>query len=355
MNFKKRILVAPLNWGLGHATRCIPIIQALIDFKFEPIIASDGASLDLLKKEFPLITCIALPSYHIQYSKYGFMLKWKFVMNIPKLLKAIKKERHQVQKLIKDYSIDGVISDNRFGVYSINKDIPSVYITHQINVFSGITTFITTKLHQRIIEKHDECWIPDYEQTPNLSGKLSYIKNTKLHLKYIGPLSRFRKAESESKYHVMLLLSGPEPQRQILEEKLIHAFKTYNGNLILIQGKIEKQQTTIQKGNILVYNFMNSHKLEKTIQCSDVIISRSGYTTIMDLAALGKKAFFIPTPGQNEQYILAKTLEASQITPYCEQDAFNLKAFEKIKDYKGFRPLQYKPDFKKLFGLFEGE
>jgi uncharacterized protein (TIGR00661 family) len=353
MNFKKRILVAPLNWGLGHATRCIPIIQALIDYKFEPIIASDGVSLDLLKKEFPLITCIALPPYHIQYSKYGVLLKWQIAMNIPKILTAIKKERHQVQKIIKDYSIDGVISDNRFGVYSINKAIPSVYITHQINVFSGITTFITTKLHHRIIKKHDECWIPDYEQTPNLSGKLSHIKNSKLPLKYIGPLSRFKKTESKSKYHVMLLLSGPEPQRQILEEKLIHAFKSYKGNLILVRGKIEKQQTCLQKGNIIVYNFMNSHELEKTIQSSDVIVSRSGYTTIMDLAMLGKKAFFIPTPGQNEQYILAKTLEASQVAPYCKQDAFNLQEFEKIKDYKGFRGQQHKPNFEKLFALFE--
>ena len=355
MNFKKRILVAPLNWGLGHATRCIPIIQALIDHKFDPIIASDGASLDLLKKEFPLLICIELPSYHIQYSKYGFLLKWQLAMNIPKLLKAIKEERHQVQKLIKEYAIDGIISDNRFGVYSINKAIPSSYITHQINVFSGITTFISTKLHQGIIKKHDECWIPDYENTPNLSGKLSHVKNPKLHLKYIGPLSRFKKAEGESKYNIMLLLSGPEPQRQILEEKLIHEFKDYKRNIILVQGKIEKQQTTVQKGNILVYNFMNSHELEKTMQCSDVIVSRSGYTTIMDLAALGKKAFFIPTPGQNEQYILAKTIEASQIAPYCKQNAFNLKEFEKIKDYKGFLALQDKPDFKKLFSLFERE
>lgn len=355
MNLKKRILVAPLNWGLGHATRCIPIIKALIEHKFIPIIASDGASLDLLKKEFPILTFIELPSCHIQYSKYGFMLKLQLAMSIPKALKAIKEERYQVQNIIKEYAIDGIISDNRFGVYSLNKNIPSVYITHQINVFSGISTFITTKLHQRIIKKHHECWIPDYEHSPNLSGKLGHIKNSKLHLNYIGPLSRFNKTESGSQYNVMLLLTGPEPQRQILEEKLIQEFSSYKGNVVLVQGKIEKLQTTHQKGNIVVHNFMNSCELEKTIQCSDVIVSRSGYTTIMDLAALGKKAFFIPTPGQNEQYILAKTIEASQIAPYCKQHDFNLKEFQKIKDYKGFLALQDKPDFKKLFSLFERE
>jgi uncharacterized protein (TIGR00661 family) len=355
MNFKKRILVAPLNWGLGHATRCIPIIQALIQHKFEPIIASDGTSLDLLKKEFPLLTFIELPSYNIKYSKYGFLLKWQFVKNIPKLLKTIKEERNLVQKVLQEYNIDGIISDNRFGVYSLNRNIPSVYITHQIKVFSGSTTFISTRLHQHIIKKYDECWIPDYENSPNLSGKLSHIENSKLNLTYIGPLSRFRKRVCETKYDILLLLSGPEPQRRILEEKLLQEFKDHKGRIILVQGIIEKQQTHTQIGNIVVYNFMNSKELETIIQSSDVIISRSGYTTIMDLATLEKKAFFIPTPGQNEQYILAKILETLHIAPFCKQNAFNLKVLEKIGAYKGFQSFNNNPDYKKLFGLFERE
>ena len=221
MNCKMRILIAPLNWGLGHATRCIPIIDALIDHNYEPIIASDGAALVLLKKEFPTLICLELPSYDIQYSKYGFLMKWQLFKSIPKLLNAIKKEKKAVQNIIKIYHIKGVISDNRFGVYSTNPHISSVYITHQLHVFSGITTWLTSKLHQKIINKHQECWVPDFEYQPNLTGNLGHIENGKLKLKYLGPLSRFTKSKSSSLYSLMVLLSGPEPQRTFLEEIIL--------------------------------------------------------------------------------------------------------------------------------------
>ncbi|MEO8934565.1 MAG: glycosyltransferase, partial [Xanthomarina sp.] len=152
----KQILVAPLNWGLGHATRCIPIINALIENNFIPIIASDGMALEILKKEFPDLKFISLPAYNISYSKNKYALKLKLLLQVPKLLHAIREENKLVRELIKTHQIDGIISDNRFGVY--NKTVPSVFITHQLRVLSGSTTWFSSKLHEKFIKNFNECW-----------------------------------------------------------------------------------------------------------------------------------------------------------------------------------------------------
>ncbi|WP_445956765.1 glycosyltransferase [Yeosuana sp.] len=352
---KKKILVAPLNWGLGHATRCIPIIHALMEHHYEPIIASDGAALDLLKKEFPTLIALELPSYHIQYTKHGFLLKWQFFKNSPKLFKAIKSEKKVVQNIIETYNITGVISDNRFGVFSINRHIPSVYITHQLNVYSGITTWLSTKMHQHIIKKHDECWVPDFENSPNLSGQLGHIQNHNLNLKYLGILSRFEKSTSSKIFDILVILSGPEPQRTLLEHKILLELKAFKKNIILVQGKVENTQIISKNNNLTIYNYMQSEALEKAIQNSHLIISRSGYTTIMDLAKLGGKVFFIPTPGQHEQIYLAKRLEKLNIAPYCKQGDFNMEKLNTINLYQGFKAYNNTVDFKSLFSLFQSK
>jgi uncharacterized protein (TIGR00661 family) len=153
----------------------------------------------------------------------------------------------------------------------------------------------------------------------------------------------------------MVLLSGPEPQRTILEEKVLHELKDYKGNTIVIQGLVQSSQKVSRKNNLTIYNFMQSTELEKAIQSSDVIISRSGYTTIMDLAKLKKKAFFIPTPGQNEQLYLAKRLEKLNIVPYCKQKDFSVEKLKELNDYKGFNTPENYMNFSDLFSLFERE
>jgi len=353
MTLKKRILVAPLNWGLGHATRSIPVIKALIELGFEPLIASDGIALSLLKKEFPYLDSIELPSYHITYAKKGKFFKLNLLKNSPKMLKAIMAEKKVLKSIIETYHIDGVISDNRLGMYS--KKVPSVFITHQLKVLSGNTTWLSTKLHQKIIKRFDECWVPDHQDEPNLSGSLGHIKNHEIQTKYIGPLSRFKKIETEIKYDVMVLLSGPEPQRTILEEKLFKEFKYYNGPVLFVKGIVEKEQKSTVEGNLIIYNYMTSELLEKALNESKLIVSRSGYTTIMDLAKLNKKAFFIPTPGQFEQEYLAKRLTNLEITASCSQDDFKLKNLNDIEHYTGLSSYDYEVNFKKLFSLFQGK
>ena len=345
------ILVAPLNWGLGHATRCIPIIKALLEHNYKPIIASDGNALAMLKIEFPDLEILELPSYQIEYAKNGKNLKWKLLKNSLKTIKAIQQEKKLVTSWIKKHNIDGIISDNRFGVFS-NK-IPSVYLTHQLNVLSGNTTWITSKLHQNIIKKYTECWVPDIETTPNLTGELGHLEKTNLNIKYIGPLSRFHKKETDKKFDLMIILSGPEPQRGILEAKLKIEILRYSGKIIFIKGVVEKNQIKEQIGNVVYYNFMNSIELEHAFNESEKVLCRSGYTTVMDLVQLEKKAFFIPTPGQYEQEFLAEKLMKDGLAPYAIQEDFSIEDIQETQHYKGFTKLNSAINWHNLFTFFE--
>ena len=180
-----RILIAPLNWGIGHATRCIPIIKQLQENGFTPIIASDGAALKLLQKVFPDVISYELPSYQVAYAKNSSFFLLKLLSQLPKFIRIYKQEKQRIDKLVITEKIDVLISDNRFGVF--HKQIPSIYLTHQLRIKSGITTFLTSKIHQRIINKHIECWVPDIAEYPNLSGELSHnIKWNNRSIMYIA-------------------------------------------------------------------------------------------------------------------------------------------------------------------------
>ena len=328
--FVKKIIVAPLNWGLGHATRCVPIIHFLLENNFVPILASDGKALTFLQKEFPSLETIELPSYNISYTKN---LKTGLFFQIPKIVKAIKVEKNLIADFIKvNKDVVGIISDNRFGVR--NAKIPSVYITHQITVLSGIFTWFTSKTHQKIIKKFDECWIPDSVENA-LSGRLSQLKNQDLKLKFIGVLSRFKKEDLPVKNDVLIVLSGIESQRKKLEEKMLEIFQNNSQKVVLVQGKIEKQQSVKTQKGIKIYNYLLSSELEKEINESEIIICRSGYSSIMDLAVLEKKVFFIPTKHQTEQEYLANYLKTNKIAPFCKEENFSLESLNETNNYIG--------------------
>lgn len=349
-NKQKNILVAPLNWGLGHATRCIPIIKNLEKSGFTPIIASDGAALQLLKLEFPDLMCLTLPSYNITYPKKGKHFRWKMFQSIPNMAFAINKEHKLIKKWVREFDLMGIISDNRLGVYS--KHTPSIFITHQLNVLTGSTTFFSTVLHKQFIRKFSEVWVPDFKEVPNLSGILGHLNTENSKTRYIGPLSRFRKIDSEIKYDLMVLLSGPEPQRTILEEKLISELNKYDGKVIFIKGVIEEKQESYLEKNILFYNFMQSEELQQAFSESEMVLCRSGYTSVMDLAKLGKKAFFIPTPGQFEQEYLAEKFQMEGRIPFCSQDDFSIERFSEIEKFKGFQDKKIEVDWNELFSHF---
>lgn len=346
---KKKILIAPLNWGLGHATRCIPIINALIKANFEPIIASDGDALLLLQKEFPKLTSYQLPTYGISYSK-NKNLKYKLFLSIPNIVKATQQEKIAIDKIVIKENISGIISDNRFGVRSTK--IPSVYITHQLNVLSGNTTILTSKIHQKIISKFDECWVPDIKGELNLSGELSKTNKKKLKVKYIGVLSRLEKKKIIKNNDLLIVLSGPEPQRSILEKKLLHQLKNYNKRVILVRGVLTDKELPSINNNITIKNFMLSRELEEAINKSKIILARSGYSIIMDFYKLEKNAFFIPTPGQYEQEYLASRMQKLNIAPFETQANFELPLLEKLKNYKGFKAVKNEKLNSELFSIF---
>lgn len=353
----KKILIAPLNWGLGHSTRCIPIINTLIKKGFEPILAGDGDSLKLLQNEFQKLKVYELPSYNIQYTKKGRNLKYKLLFDTPRILKIVKNEQEIVAEIIIKENIQGIISDNRFGVRS--SKIPSVYITHQINVLSGVTTFFTSKFHQKIISKFDECWVPDHINSLSLAGKLSHTNNSKLNIKYIGPISRFNveipsrrlsefdEMTKNKKHNLMVLLSGPEPQRSLLEKKLLGELKSTSKKVLFVRGLFSKKEILVKNKNIEFVNFMMQQELQKAILESEIIIARSGYSTIMDLEKLKAKAFFIPTPGQYEQEYLAQYLEKQNIAAYSSQSSFKLSMLKNCENYSSFKhkEISHKEEF----------
>ncbi len=335
----KKILIAPLNWGLGHATRCIPIIRELIASNYSPVIASDGKALQFLKKEFPQLMFIKLPSYRIKYAVDGRFLKLKLFMDAPKIWNAINRENRLLSQLVKQYEIDLVISDNRMGMFT--PLAPCIFITHQLQVLSGSTTWLSTMLHLHYIKKFDFCWIPDNNSALNLSGKLSMNTSTNIEKSFIGPLSRLIYKPSQSaKYDLLVLLSGPEPQRSILEQLLLEKIHAFKGSVLFVAGNIEKDQKVTKKGQLTYYNYLTTSGLQKAFERSKIILSRSGYSTIMDVQKMRKKAFFIPTPGQHEQIYLAQHLQDNNIAPFSNQEDFTFDQLDRVHDFKGFAAME---------------
>lgn len=346
-------MVAPLNWGLGHATRCIPIITTLLDQGHRVVIASDGEALRLLKKEFPRLPAVSLPSYDITYSEKAKDFKLKMFLQTRHIRKTIKAEHKALKNYIPLLHIDAVISDSRFGMYS--SLVPSVIISHQLTVLSGKTTAISSFIHRSYLKKFDECWVPDYNDAENLSGILGHPKKTLNNVKYIGPLHRMKKEVLRQKYNIAVILSGPEPQRSMLEKILLEQLKKYNGTILIVQGLVGKEVRRKQLKNIELVNFLTTQELETVINQSGLIIARSGYTTVMDLAALEKKAFFIPTPGQPEQEYLAHYLKEKKIAPFAKQEDFTIKKLSNLPFYTGFLKQPAPPPLEHFFSFFERE
>ena len=238
-----------------------------------------------------------------------------------------------MQSIIKDYNIDGVISDNRFGLYS--KTIPCVFITHQLQIQSPYFSDSIRDFNYKYINKFDACWVMDDEEN-NLAGSLSKPNTLPNNTKYIGTQSRFEKKESKKKYDFLAIVSGPEPQRTILEKGLINALKDRTEKSLIVLGKPELN-TSEQIGNLSLKSHLNAKELNTAILQSDLIICRPGYSTVMDLAKLEKKALFIPTPGQTEQEYLAENFMSKGICYSQNQSDFNFElALRESKNYNGF-------------------
>ncbi len=339
LNPRARILVAPLDWGLGHATRCIPIIRELLEDGVDVIIAADGRPYDLLRKEFPALTFIRLPGFSIEYPERNQIVS-KIIGQIPKIMAGIVREHRALKGLTKDLSIDAVISDNRFGLFLRN--IPCIYVTHQIGIMmpgqlQWASRFVYF-LNKTIIQKYTACWIPDYAGENNLSGRLSHFYPLPKNASFIGPLTRFKRNSTVAKeYDILVILSGPEPQRTVLENIVMEQLKTVPYKSLVVRGIPEKNQHIKFSESITAVSSLESEALNRAMLASDIILSRPGYSTLMDLEMLGKRAIFIPTPGQTEQeYLAANLLQKGTVYSHQQENFILVEALEKAKQYPGF-------------------
>ncbi len=334
----KTILICPLNWGLGHATRDIPIIHHFLKNNYKVIIGADKAPLKLLQSEFPELNYIKIPFPEIKYSSGGNMI-FKMMISSPKLLFGIIKEHFLLKKIIKKHKIDVVISDNRYGLW--NKNIQSIFITHQLEIqtppsLQFLKSYIN-KINRWFISQYDECRVPDFEGKQNIAGRLSHPEKQPDNVRYIGLLSRFNLLEikqTQSEYKVLVILSGPEPQRSIFQKIVEKQILQSRLKALIVLGKPDKI-IKYSKINIDFINHLPAKDLAALIKSTPYIISRSGYSSIMDYITIKKTAILIPTPGQTEQEYLAKYLYEKGWFYSINQDNFNLKTA--IKELSSFR------------------
>lgn len=352
MKNTRKVLVCPLNWGIGHASRIIPVIHELIKYNYHIYIAADGFALQLLKQEFPQLRFIKFPSFTITYGK-GKSMILPMILQIPGIIIGIMKEHNVLKRLVATYSPDLIISDNRFGLWS--RKVYSVYITHQINILlPGWTCLFKpfiNMINRFIISKYNQCWIPDFENDKhNLTGKLSHKVNLPQNAIFIGPLSRFNKYYEKINpagkyiYDLLLIVSGPEPQRTMLEDLLTEEIIKSGYRALIIQGRPGEKQINIITGNITRVSHLSASEFLNVICHSRYIICRSGYSNIMDLVSLGRTAILIPTPGQSEQEYLAGYL--SKYFCSAEQNKIELESL--IKKMNGYKPEIFKSDYPEL-------
>jgi UDP-N-acetylglucosamine transferase subunit ALG13 len=331
----KKLLVAPLDWGLGHATRCVPIIRDLLNNNCEVWIAGEGSQEKLLREEFPSLPFLPLKGYRIKYAKNW--LAGKLFLQIPSILRSIKEENSWLKEQVSKHGFDAVISDNRYGLY--HENIFSVFITHQLRIKSSLGKLsenVLQKWNYNLIGKFNECWIPDDEGENNLAGELSHpVKLPPIPVKYISSLSRFKKLDIEEiKDHLLVILSGPEPQRTILENNIIDQIVNYAGTATIVRGLPGEKNILPSTNTIHFYNHLNTDKLNTEMMKSEFVISRSGYSTVMDIAELQKKSILIATPGQTEQEYLADHLMEKQFAISTKQNSFSLsKMIEEARKF----------------------
>lgn len=333
-----RILVAPLDWGLGHATRCIPVIYELLEQGTDVWLAGEGAQETLLKQEFPELPFLPLKGYRVRYAGSGTGLWRAILLQLPRIRKTIKNENTWLKTMVEEHQFDAIIADNRFGLHHFS--ITSVFITHQLKIKTPIgkwSEYLLQKINYRFINRFTECWIPDDEN--KWAGELSHPGvMPAIPAYYAGILSRLkRNSTQEKKGHLFISLSGPEPQRTLLENKIVNEISHYTGTATVVRG-LPGTLTLIPSSNdIKFYNHLPADEFNREMEKAEFVISRSGYSTIMDIVSVGKKSILIPTPGQTEQEYLATYLLTKKVAFYMKQEEFSLqKAIQKasVFEYK---------------------
>ena len=341
---QKRVLVAPLEWGLGHATRCVPIIRELFRQGAEIILAADGLPYRFFEQTFPGLKLIRLPGYDISYPKSG-LLGLHLALRSGRISSKVKAERKNIERIVEENEIDIIISDNRFACRTLKTY--NVYITHQLNVKAPFAEKFISSIHRKYYDKFDEIWVPDAEGKRNLSGDLGHLESHHPFVRYIGPLSRFADSgpwnSRPMKWWMVVMLSGPEPQRTILEEKIREELTKFSEETLVVRGL--PGETEIPQWNlphVHLINHPNDNQLKEALLSSHHVLCRPGYSTICDLSALGISPIVVPTPGQTEQeYLAAYHAEAGELVNIAQK---NFKLSEAIRLKTQMKPMNILPE-----------
>lgn len=314
----------------------MPIIQTLLDKGHEVVLASDGQAQRLLQHEYPQLAHCTLPSYGITYRTRNMV--YNLGTQLPRILRTIRAERRAVQRIVQDYRIDGILSDNRYGCHS--PQAHSLFMTHQVRLrmpYPGLAAPVNA-LNRSLIHRFEGCWIPDFPATGDrLSGTLADARGLR-KATYIGPLSRLRAATAAPRYDVIVVLSGPEPQRTTLESRLLEQLQGLPLRTLLVRGRTDLPPLREERGMLTTVQFLTAQALGEALAQSRVIVTRSGYSTLMDLAAIGRKAVLVPTPGQTEQEYLATYFAERHGFLAMAQDAVDVAAAFEVAQHWTAQP-----------------
>lgn len=347
-NSKKRVLICPLDWGLGHAARVIPVVRELIKNGYDVILGADNHPLAILREEFPELEYIVFPGYRVQYSNRSKQIL-KLAFQLPGFLESIKKEYALTQELCRTHRIDIIISDNRYGIYS--PEVYSILITHQLMVKSPLGRISEDLINKQLlsyIRNFNECWIPDLPGTENFSGDLSHKYPLPENARFVGILSRFNAETSllpEKEFDIAAIISGPEKQRTTFENVLISQLGKTNSKCLIVRGLPDGQKYPETTDNITMKNNLSTPEIERVLRSSDMIICRSGYSSVMDLATTGRHAVLVPTPGQTEQEYLSEYLQQKNWFISTSQSKFSIEEMHKKYLRKTFNSF---PDQQKI-------
>ena len=330
-----KVLVAPLDWGLGHATRCVPVIREFLKQGAEVELAVVRSNASLLRGIFPELRERLAPSYNIVYPKHGYNMGLWLVKNGAHLRSVMNFEHRFAEEMVSRYHYDVLVSDNRFGFYSRNAK--SVYMTHQRRIaFPRVLSAfepLGMLWHASVMKHFDEVWVPDLPDFPGYAGTLSHVTKAPVPVKYVGALSRFSEMPSEKaasskdfkSYRFVAVVSGVEPARTRFENLLRKTLAKIPGRHAIVLGKPSVGVKRSCEGNVDLFTHLPDAEFAEVIRSAQWVVSRGGYSTVMDMAVLGAKCIFVPTPGQYEQIILARDLSREGYAVAIDESKFSIE------------------------------
>lgn len=288
-------------------------------------IACSGATERLLRAEFPEAEFIPLKGYGVGYPRNGRLFLFSILRQIPGILLSVWREHSWLSRQQRIHRWDAVVSDNRYGLY--HPSVPSVLITHQLHIRSGVSSLLDALVRFLLfkrLRRFDECWVPDSKEEPTLSGALSHGK-VPGHVRYVGPLSRLQPMPDGGLGRgILILLSGPEPQRTIFEGLIEAQLNGLRHPVTIVRGLPGEAPAKPDAEGVRWVNHLPAGELGAAMSSASLVVARSGYSTVMDLVRMRRRALLVPTPGQTEQEYLARHLTEAGWFLSCPQSGFDL-------------------------------